>query len=578
MEIKPPADRMKEAWMKLYPDYETDQLDNFIREVDKVRSEVALPPQEPDWYKDAVVYSMYVDLFNNDFKGLAEKLEYLEGLGVNCLWLLPILDSPMKDAGFDISDYRNIRPALLNLPDDSTQKEREDAFGVFLQQAAKKKIKVIFDIAINHTSDQHHWFREARKSPDNPYRDYYIWSQDTALYKDARIIFEGLCESNWEKDGDWYFFHRFFEFQPDLNYRNPEVLLEMSCNMLYWLKFGVDGFRADAIPYLWKEDGTTCENLPQTHTVVQFIRAVLDYIRPNTLLLAEACQKPKEVVKYFGQGNECHAGYHFPLMPQMFKALSKQSKEPVIKVLSPDVTPEIPEGSQWFTFLRCHDELSLELVYVTEEDRRYIHDNYCKVPEWDFRKGQGISARLADLLNNDPRKIGLAYSMMLSLPGTPVIYYGDEFGKTNDEAYYREMIKLTGKDDTRFLVRGKIDWDYLEQELKNRESYSWKVYDQISNMINIRKQHSSFGKGDIQYIDVQDDKNKMLNEVFAYYRSHGHEQILVINNLCEKDIVIKMPSHKLTKLKKDILGHSIKINKQDETILLPSLSYYWILV
>ena len=246
-------------------------------------------------------------------------------------------------------------------------------------------------------------------------------------------------------------------------------LLDMTRNFLFWLTQGVDGFRADAIPYLWKEDGTTCENHPMTHTVVKFFRTVLDYIRPHTLLLAEACQKPKEVIKYFGDGDECNAGYHFPLMPQIFKSLASGSKTPIESILSKEVTPEIPESAQWFTFLRCHDELSLELVYVSEEDRKYIHDNYCHEPLWDFRLGQGVASRLSELFKRSPDRIGLAYSVMLSLPGTPIIYYGDEFGKLNDETYYREQIKLTGKDDTRFLVRGGIDWEKVETELGKQE-------------------------------------------------------------------------------------------------------------
>ena len=444
------SETLTNLWESLYPQKNTKLLQSFLKEIETTKQEIQFPSHNPEWYKDAVVYSLYVDLFNTDFDGLKEKLNYLQNLGVNCLWLLPILDSPMKDAGFDIRDYQQIRTELLGLPETSTKEEQRKIFRNFLQEAHERGIKVIFDIAINHTSVEHAWFKESRKSEDNPYRDYYIWSKNTNLYKDARIIFYGLCESNWQKDGNWYFFHRFFEFQPDLNFKNPQVLIEMTRNFLFWMKEGVDGFRADAIPYLWKEDGTTCENLPQTHTVVKFFRTVLDYIRPNTLLLAEACQKPKEVVKYFGNGDECNAGYHFPLMPQIFKAIAAQNSEPITKTLSPDVTPNIPETAQWFTFLRCHDELSLELVYVSEEDRKYIHNNYCLKPEWDFRLGQGISARLSELMQRNPQKIALAYSIMLTLPGTPIIYYGDEFGKVNDENYYKEMIKHTGKDETSF--------------------------------------------------------------------------------------------------------------------------------
>ncbi len=428
--------QLSKYWNALYPGESPELLSKFISEIQKTKNSITFSNHKPEWYMDAVVYSMYVDQFNKDFTGLSAKLDYLQDLGVNCLWLLPILDSPMKDAGFDIRNYDQIRTELLGIDENSSIDEQRQLFRNFLSEAHKRGLKVIFDIAINHTSDEHPWFVESRKSENNPYRDYYIWSKDTNLYKDARIIFEGLCESNWQKDGDWYYFHRFFEFQPDLNFKNPQVLIGMTRNFLYWLKQGVDGFRADAIPYLWKEDGTTCENHPTLHLVVKFFRAVLDYVRPHTLLLAEACQKPHEVIKYFGDGDECNAGYHFPLMPMIFKSLAAKSSKPISSILSTAVTPVIPESAQWFTFLRCHDELSLELVYVSEEDRKYIHDNYCRQPLWDFRLGQGVAARLSELMGRDPKKIGLAYSIMLTLPGTPIIYYGDEFGSLNDEANY----------------------------------------------------------------------------------------------------------------------------------------------
>jgi len=519
-------------WNELYPEDGTKKLDEFLSNISVSQDYAA----DSEWYRDAIIYALYVDLFNKDFNGLINRLDYLQELGVNVLWLLPILDSPMRDAGFDIKKYDRVRPELLGLPDDSKKEEQEVVFGNFLDEAHKRGIKVIFDIAINHSSDQHPWFLEAKKSPDNPFRDFYIWNKDTNLYGNTRLLFKGIEDSNWEKaDDEWYYFHRFFSFQPDLNYRNPDVLLAMSKNLLYWQSMGVDGFRADAIPYLWKEDGTDCENLPLTHTVVKFFRAILDYAKPGSLLLAEACQKPKEVVKYMGNGDECHAAYHFPLMPMMFKSIAMESGEPIKHTLSPAVTPEIPEIGQWLSFLRVHDELSLELVYVSEEDRKYIHESYCHNPKWNFRMGEGISARLSELMQRDENKIALAYSLMLTLTGTPVVYYGDEFGKLNDEKYYEEQIKLTGKDDTRFLVRGRIDWEKLEREMKDENSFHFKVKEIISQMLNERKELKAMGRGTTEFLNIENES------ILAYKRKYQGETLLVINNLSSESVAIENP-------------------------------------
>ncbi|NOR87846.1 MAG: alpha-amylase [Bacteroidales bacterium] len=566
MDKKLNIQELKNSFQELYPETPLTVLDGFVEELQLKKNHIAACKKQ-DWYKDAIVYSLYVDLFNVDFTGLSHKLDYLQNLGVSCLWLLPILDSPMKDAGFDIKNYQKIRPELFRLPDTASPEDQKEKFKEFIEQAHEKGIKVIFDIALNHSSMEHPWFQESRKGVDNPYRDYYIWNKDTNKYQDARLLFKGMCPSNWELDkhSGCYFFHRFFEFQPDLNYRNPEVLLAMSRNLVFWLEQGVDGFRADAIPYIWKEEGTNCENLPKTHTVVRFFRAVTDFLRPGTLMLAEACQKPNDVVDYIKTGDECHAAYHFPLMPQMFKALSMQSAEPVIKTLSADITPEIPDSAQWFTFLRCHDELSLELVYVNEEDRAYIHENYCHQPEWNFRVGEGISARLSELFKKDIRKVKLAYSMMLSLPGTPVIYYGDEFGKGNDQDFYKEMIQLSGKDDTRFLVRGKMDWDFVEKQLSNAESFESQVYHGLSNMLQTRKKFSAFGRGEIIW-----EKNQENKAILAYRRKYKDENILVIQNLSENTISYKLNVNTTI----DLLGQ--KLNITNNKLSIDPYGYYWL--
>lgn len=561
-----------EIWNELYPDQPADLLYEFYAELENFAVESNLPPLTPEWYKNAVVYSIYVDLFNKNFGGLIEKLDYVQNLGVNCLWLLPILDSPMRDAGFDISDYRKIRKDLAGLGEQATDRQVDELFLKFLEEAHKRGLHVIFDIATNHISDQHFWFREAKKSKENPYRDYFIWSKDAKEYSDARIIFYGIEESNWKKEGDEYYFHRFFDFQPDLNYRNPKVLVEMSRNLLFWMKRGVDGFRADAIPYIWKEEGTPCENHPKTHSVVKFFRAVIDLVRPNTLLLAEACQKPHEVVKYFGKGDECNAGYHFPLMPQIFKSVALANRKPVADTLSLEVTPEIPSGAQWFTFLRCHDELSLELVYVTEDDRKLIHEHYCRKPQWDFRLGQGISARLSELMERNPDRIGLIYSIMLTLPGTPVIYYGDEFGKLNDEDYYQEMKVTVGKDDTRFLVRGKIDWDQVESALANPDSFESKVFNRVKKMLEARNNYPVFGKGRMDWISISKTDGSPADEIMAYYRTLNDMKILVIQNLSANEVRLKSE----IAFSKSLLGNEPQ--SDDGHLTLKPFEYLWLFI
>ncbi|MEI6059991.1 MAG: alpha-amylase family glycosyl hydrolase [Bacteroidota bacterium] len=527
-------DLLFDIWGKLYPGISTRILDNFLLTIEVNRNANIPDNEQVDWYKDAVVYSLYADLFNHDFTGITQKLDYLHELGVNCLWLLPVLDSPMRDAGFDISDYYSIRAELAG----TEGADKQAVFSSFLAEAHSRGIRVIFDIAMNHTSDEHHWFLEARKSKDNPYRNYYIWSKDETLYDKARIIFKGIEKSNWEPCGDEFYYHRFFNFQPDLNYKNPLVLMAMCRSLLFWQNIGVDGFRVDAIPYIWKEEGTECENLPQAHMLVKFFRALLDYIKPGSLLLAEACQQPAKVVEYMGDGDECHAAYHFPLMPRIFKSIAQQSGTPIEETLSKAFTPELPASGQWFTFLRCHDELSLELVYVTEEERRYIHQQYCLKPEWDFRLGEGISARLSELMQRDERRILLAYSIILTLPGTPVIYYGDEFGKLNDEGYYNEMIHLTGKDDTRFLVRGKIDWDKLSQNLEDPGSFSSQIFNKLKLMLHVRNQHKTFGRGSIEFITLPGALNGNL---LSFIRTFGTDKWLIIHNMTDKAIKINLP-------------------------------------
>ncbi|HQN98137.1 MAG TPA: alpha-amylase family glycosyl hydrolase [Bacteroidales bacterium] len=518
-------DLLRYYFVQLYEEKFLGLLEDFLEELESTAKNLSLAALPSQWYKDAVIYSTYVDLFNKDFQGLSERLDYLQQLGIDCLWLLPILDSPMRDAGFDIRDYRSMRRSLFSLPEDAPAEITQQLFREFLSQAHQKNIRVIFDIALNHTSDQHQWFQESRKGPENPYRNYYIWNKDTNKYKETRLLFKGLCPSNWEYDNGWYYFHRFYEFQPDLNYHNPNVLLEMSRNLIFWLSQGIDGFRADAIPFLWKEDGTNCENLPQTHIIVKFFRGVIDAIRPGSLLLAEACQPPNEVVKYFGKGDECHAGYHFPLMPQIFISMALGDRQPVQKILRPEVTPPIPKICQWVTFLRLHDELTLEMV--TPEEREIMNTHYRHDIRWNFREGEGISARLAELFRFDQRKILQAFSIMLTLPGSPVIYYGDELGKGNDEEWFEYMKTLSGYPDSRFYVRGPLNWKEIEISLKDSSSLSSKIFMGLQTMLSIRKDFKAFGQGTIDWLE------NLPQAIMAYVRYYQNEKILVIHQLAD---------------------------------------------
>ncbi|MDN5360612.1 MAG: maltose alpha-D-glucosyltransferase / alpha-amylase [Thermotogaceae bacterium] len=566
---------LEQLWNELYLDlYNKDSLDtfglqqflDFLKQAKQTYTPFFNEPSL-DWYKDAVVYSLYVDLFNKNIQGLIEKLDYLETLGITCLWLLPILESPMKDAGFDISDYTKIRDSLTG--------GDEDVFDDFLLEAHKRGMRVIFDIALNHCSIEHPWFQEAISDKNSSKRDYFIWSDSQDKYKEARIIFKGLCTSNWEWESntEQYYFHRFFAIQPDLNYRNPRVLLEMTKVLVNWKLRGLDGFRADAIPYIWKEEGTNCENLPKTHTVVKFFRAALDFIEEDTLLLAEACQPPKKVVEYFGDGDECNAAYHFPVMPRIYRSLAEQSNEAVQMALSPDFTPQdIPDNCQWMMFLRCHDELTLEMV--TPEERKTVFDFYVKDPLWNFREGEGISARLATLFEENPKRIKLAYSIMFSLLGTPIVFYGDEFAKTNDMNFYTEQVELTKIKDSRYLVRGRINWDEVEDKLKG-DNLASDIYTFMRMIIAARKAHPVLGRGSLEFLSVKDSEGKARTQVLAYNRSMEDDReknVTIIQNLSDQQIRT-IPPVTISK-NMDLLGTTIKIN--EETLTLAPYEFLWI--
>ena len=376
---------------------------------------------DPLWYKDAVFYQLHVKSFADsnadgigDFPGLTSKLDHLASLGVDCLWLQPMYPSPFKDDGYDISDYTNIHPSYGTLED----------FEHFLNQAHARGLRVIIELVLNHTSDQHAWFQEARSSTDNPRRDWYVWSDTDDRYRGVRIIFIDTELSNWAWDpvSKAYYWHRFFSHQPDLNYDNPAVRDEIWTVMKFWLDLGVDGFRVDAVPYLVEREGTSCENLPETHAVLKELRARLDAQFTGKVLLAEANMWPEDVRPYFGAGDEFHMSFHFPIMPRMFMALRLEDRKPLIDII--ERTPSIPESCQWGIFLRNHDELTLEMV--TEIERQYMWDEYAKDPR--ARINLGIRRRLAPLMEGDRRRIELMSGLLMSLPGSPILYYGDEIG------------------------------------------------------------------------------------------------------------------------------------------------------
>ncbi|HVW14674.1 MAG TPA: maltose alpha-D-glucosyltransferase [Mucilaginibacter sp.] len=486
------------------------------------------------WYKDAIIYELHIKAFRDgncdgigDFKGLMEKLDYLQDLGVTAIWLLPFYPSPLRDDGYDIADYYNINPSYGDLKQ----------FRQLLKEAHKRGLKVITELVINHTSDQHPWFQRARKSPKgSPKREYYVWTDDPRQYKDARIIFQDFEASNWTWDpvAQQYYWHRFFHHQPDLNYDNPLVQQEVFSIIDHWCKMGVDGFRLDAVPYLFERDGTNCENLPETHAFLKKLRKYVDEKYPGTLLLAEANMWPEDSAAYFGNGDECHMNYHFPVMPRMFMALQMEDRYPITDIFAQ--TPDIPPTCQWAIFLRNHDELTLEMV--TDEERDYMYRVYVKDPK--ARINLGIRHRLAPLLENNGKKIELMNTLLFSLPGTPVIYYGDEIGM-GDNFYLgdRDGVRtpmqwhsdrnagFSEANPQRLYLPLILDPQYhyesvnVEIQSRNTSSLLW----WMKRMISTRKKYKAFSRGSMQFIHSENAK------VLAFTRIYNEEVMLVIANL-----------------------------------------------
>jgi maltose alpha-D-glucosyltransferase/alpha-amylase len=494
-----------------------------------------LTSTDPLWFKDAVFYEAPVKSFydsdNNgigDFRGMAERLDYIKNLGVDCIWLLPMYPSPYKDDGYDISDFSSIHPDYGTLAD----------FKALLDAAHERGLKVIADLVVNHTSDQHAWFQEARKDPESPYRDYYVWSDDPTRYADVRIIFIDTEVSNWTYDPEagQYFWHRFFSHQPDLNYENPAVQEEMLNIVRFWLNMGLDGFRCDAVPYLFEEEGTIGENLPETHAFLQRLRRMVDEEFPGKILLAEANQWPEDVVEYFGtpEDPEFHMAFHFPLMPRMFMAIRREDRIPIVEIMTR--TPAIPENAQWAIFLRNHDELTLEMV--TDEERDYMYAEYAKDKE--MRRNLGIRRRLAPLLENSRRKIELMNSLLLSLPGSPVIYYGDEIGMGDnvflgDRNGVRTPMQWSNDRNGGFsradaarlydpLIADPV-YGYQAVNVEAQERLPTSLLEWMRRMIRVRKKFRAFGRGTLEFLNADNRK------VLAYVRAYGDELLLCVVNL-----------------------------------------------
>ncbi|MEJ7810930.1 MAG: maltose alpha-D-glucosyltransferase [Gemmatimonadaceae bacterium] len=489
---------------------------------------------DPLWYKDAVIYQTHIKSFRDsnrdgygDFRGLVDKLDYIQNLGATCVWLLPFYPSPLKDDGYDIAEYEGINPQYGTIAD----------FQHFLDEAHRRTLRVITELVINHTSDQHSWFQRARKAPKgSPERDFYVWSDDPNKYAGTRIIFTDTEQSNWtwDPEAQQFFWHRFFSHQPDLNFDNPAVREAVVQAMRFWLRMGVDGLRLDAIPYLIEREGTNCENLPETHVVLKELRAAMDAEFEGRIFLAEANQWPPDVRPYFGDDDECHMAFHFPLMPRMYMALRREDRTPIVEIMSQ--TPAIPERCQWAIFLRNHDELTLEMV--TDEERDYMYNEYAKDPR--TRINVGIRRRLAPLLDNGRRQIELMTALLFAMPGTPIMYYGDELGM-GDNVYLGDrngvrtpMQWSDGKNagfseaDAAALYSPVIvdpPYGYHGINVEAQERTQTSLLRWVRRIIKVRQEFQAFGRGTIEFLEPANKR------VLVFLRRYEREVILCVHNL-----------------------------------------------
>ncbi|HXK08268.1 MAG TPA: maltose alpha-D-glucosyltransferase [Vicinamibacteria bacterium] len=532
------------------------------------------------WYKGAIFYELHVKAYadangdgTGDFPGLVTRLDHLQSLGVDCLWLLPMYPSPLRDDGYDISDYCAIHPEYGTLED----------FRAFLRAAHERGLRVLTELVINHTSDQHLWFKEARSSRESPKRGYYVWSDTDDRFRGVRIIFRDTEMSNWAWDpvSKSYYWHRFFSHQPDLNFDNPAVREEIWRMMRFWLELGVDGFRVDAVPYLVEREGTSCENLPETHEVVRELRRRMDAEFPGRMLLAEANMWPEDVRPYFGRGDEFHMAFHFPLMPRMFMALRLEDRKPLVEIV--ERTPEIPAPCQWGLFLRNHDELTLEMV--TDAERDYMYAEYARDPV--ARINLGIRRRLAPLLDGDRRRIELMNALLLSLPGSPFLYYGDEIGM-GDNVYLgdrngvRTPMQWTGGWNGGFST---ADPERLYQPVISNPVYGHQAVnverqrrqeDSLLNwtkrIIQVRRSTPVFGRGSIEFLKPANHR------VLAYVRGFGSEKVLVVNNLSGTAQAVELDLRGLAgAIPIEMFGRSLfpRIHERPYVMTLGPYDFFW---
>jgi len=489
-----------------------------------------------DWFKDAIFYEVFVRAYADsngdgigDLLGLTSKLDYLKELGVDALWLLPISPSPLRDDGYDCSNYVDVHPDYGTLED----------YRTLVEEAHKRGLRIIVELIPNHSSDQHAWF-QASRDPAHPehdkYRDWYVWSDTDQRYADARIIFLDYEPSNWTYDEvrGMYYWHRFFHHQPDLNYENPEVQRAMMRVLQFWIDQGVDGIRIDAPPYLYEREGTSCENLPETHAYLKRLRAFVDAYAPGTMLLSEANQWPEDVVAYMGEGDEMHMNFHFPLMPRIFMALARADRTPIEQIMAR--TPDLPESCQWGTFLRCHDELTLEMV--TPEERAFMWEVYA--PEARMRLNLGIRRRLAPLLDNDVRRIQVANSILLTFIGSPFLYYGDEIGMGDniwleDRDGLRTPMQWEDGPNAGFSTASKESlsdpviedpvYGYKQVNVKAQEADPDSLLNWTRWVLSVRKQHTAFGRGRLHLLSPEN------RAILAYVRQDKEQSILLLHNL-----------------------------------------------